>query len=565
MGSDRDSPIILAVDDDLASLDVLSRELHKRYGADYTVVLEQLPASALDDLRAWRTEGRAVALVLADQWVPGIDGADLLGEARLIHPRAKRVMLVSWGDPSSPAMLLHSCAVGQIEYFIPKPWPTAPDEEFHGMVADFLKEWGRLNRPAFQAVKIVGEAWSRRSSELRDLLHRNGIPAGFYQADTPEGRNLLRDAGADGSRLPVAIVFGGKVLADPDQRELSIALGARTAPEQAEYDVAIIGSGPAGLAAAVYGSSEGLDTVVVESQALGGQAAYSTMIRNYLGFPKGISGGELAVRAYQQAWALGATFLFANEARSIRSGDDVHTVVLGDGNEIQARAVVIATGVSYRRLGIPGLERLVGAGVFYVSVSSEAFAMAGEDVFVAGAGNSAAQAALHLAKYARRVTVVSRHASLAETMSAYLITLIEAVPTIEVMLDSEVVDGGGDQRLREIVVEHRRTGERRTYPTGALFVLIGATPHTSWLPETIARDERGYLLTGEDAVRAIGAPRWPLARPPAALETSLPGVFAVADVRHGSTKRVASAVDDGALVVNSVYQLMNERRLQSAA
>ncbi len=569
MGSNGDTPVILAVDDELASLDVLTRELRKRYAADYAVVSEQLPARALEELRTWQAEGRDVALVLADQWMPGMDGADLLGEARLIHPHAKRVMLVSWGDPSSPAMLLHSCAVGQIEYFIPKPWPTGPDEEFHSMVADFLKEWGRLNRPAFEAVKIVGEPWSPRSSELRDLLHRNGIPAGFYRADTPEGQTLLRDAGVDGSRLPIAIVFGGRVLVDPSQRELSIALGARTVPDQDKYDLAIIGAGPAGLAAAVYGSSEGLDTVVVESQALGGQAAYSTMIRNYLGFPKGISGDELAVRAYQQAWALGATFLFANEAKGIRSDGGRHTLILKDGSEIHAPAVIVATGVSYRRLGIPRLERLVGAGVFYVSVSSEAFAMTGEDVFVAGAGNSAAQAALHLAKYAHRVTITSRHDALRETMSAYLVTLIEAVPNIDVMLDSEVVDGDGDQRLREIVVENSRTGERRTHPTGALFVLIGATPHTSWLPETIARDERGYVLTGEDVVSGVvsgdGTARWPLERPPLALETSLPGVFAVADVRYGSTKRVASAVGDGALVVNSIYELMRVRRFQPAA
>ena len=500
MASAGDTPIILAVDDELAGLDVLSRELRKRYGADYTVVAEQLPAKALDDLRAWRAQGRAVALVLADQWMPGMGGPDLLGEARLLHPQAKRVLLVAWGDPSSPATLVHSCAVGQIEYFIPKPWPTAPDEEFHGMVADFLKEWGRLNRPAFQAVKIVGEAWSPRSSALRDLLHRNGIPTGFYRAESPEGQVLLRDAGVDGSRLPVAIVFGGKVLVDPSPRALSAALGARTAPDQDRYDLAIIGAGPAGLAAAVYGSSEGLDTVVVESEALGGQAAYSTLIRNYLGFPKGISGDELTLRAYQQAWALGASFLFANAATAIHSAHGGHTLVLSDGSEIHAPAVVVATGVSYRRLGIPRLERLVGAGVFYVSVSSEAFAMAGEDVFVAGAGNSAAQAALHLAKYARRVSMVTRRAALGDTMSAYLVTMVEAAANIDVLTDSEVVDGDGDQRLREIVVEDRRTGRRRTYPTGALFVLIGATPHTAWLPETIARDERGFVFTGQDVV-----------------------------------------------------------------
>jgi thioredoxin reductase (NADPH) len=556
MSDDTDKrPIILAVDDELAGLDVLARELRKRYSSDYTVVTEQLPAKALDDLARWQAEGRDVALVLVDQWMPGMYGADLLGEARLIHPHAKRVMLVSWGDPSSPETLLHSCAVGQIEYFIPKPWPSGPDEEFHSLVADFLREWSRLNRPAFQAVKIVGDEWTPRSFELRDLLHRNGIPAGFYPVGSPDAEVLLRNAGVDASRLPVVVVFGGRVLVDPSERELSIALGTRTAPEHDAYDLAIVGAGPAGLAAAVYGSSEGLDTVVVEREALGGQAAHSTMIRNYLGFPRGISGDELAVRAYQQAWQFGSTFLFANAVEGITRDGDTYTLALSDGNVLHVPAVIVASGVSYRRLGIPELERLVGAGVFYVSVSNEAFALAGEHVFVAGAGNSAGQAALHLAKYARRVTIVSRHSSLAETMSAYLVTEIEALDGIDVMLDSEVVGGDGDQRLREVEIADRRTDERRSHPAAALFVLIGGTPHTEWLPETVARDRRGYLLTGDDIAADGAGDAWPLERPPLPLETSLPGVLAAGDIRHGSSKRVASAVGDGALAVASAHQV----------
>jgi len=554
MTSQEKKPIILAVDDELSALDVLARELRKRYAADYSVVTEQLPDKALDDLARWQSDGSDVALVLADQWMPGMYGAELLGQARLMHPHAKRVMLVSWGDPSSPETLLHSCAVGLIEYFIAKPWPEGPDEDFHSMVAEFLREWARVNRPAFEAVKIVGEEWSPRSFELRDLLHRNGIPNGFYAVGSPGAEQVLRDAGVDPERLPVVVVFGGRVLIDPTERELSIALGTRTVPEHDTYDLAIVGAGPAGLAAAVYGSSEGLDTVVVEGDALGGQAAHSTMIRNYLGFPRGISGDELAVRAYQQAWQFGTTFLFANSAVGIVSDKDgSHTLSLADGHVLRAPAVLVAGGVSYRRLGIPGLERLVGAGVFYVSVSNEAFALTGEHVFVAGAGNSAGQAALHLAKYADRVTIVSRHADLAETMSTYLITEIDAVDRIDVFLGSEVVDGSGDQRLREIVIEERSTGERRTHAAGALFVLIGADPHTDWLPPVVARDERGYLLTGDDL---SGRERWPLERAPLPLETSLPGVLAAGDIRHGSMKRVASAVGDGALAVTSAHQIV---------
>lgn len=564
MVSMLDKPVIFVVDDELASLDVLTRELRKRYAGDYDVVAERLPEQAVGRLQAWRDEGRPVALVLADQRMPGLDGPDLLGRARLIHPHAKRILLVAWGDPSSPETLLHSCAVGQIEYFIAKPWPTGPDEEFHSMVAEFLREWGRVQRPAFQAVKIVDRERSRRAFELMDVLSRNGIPAGFYPVDSPEGQAVLRDAGTDASRLPVAVVFGGRVLADPSDRDLSRALGTRTAPEHDEYDLAIVGAGPAGLAAAVYGSSEGLDTVVVEREALGGQAAHSTMIRNYLGFPKGISGAELAVRAYQQAWLFGTTFLFTNAVESIASEGGIHTLTLNDGCAVHAPAVVLAIGVDYRRLGIPDLERFVGAGVFYVSVANEAFALSGEDVHVVGAGNSAGQAALHLAKYARRVTLITRRDSLRETMAAYLVTEIEALAHVDVVTGSTVVDGDGDQRLREIVIEDRRSGRRRTQQTGALFALIGANPQTAWLPPRVARDERGYVLTGDDIESTGHGSAWPLRRRPLPLETTLPGVFAAADVRYGSTKRVASAVGDGARVVASVHELLRERRLRRA-
>lgn len=564
MDRNTDRPIILAVDDELASLDVLAHELRKRYGVDYEVVPEQHSQAALETLRRWKEEGRHVALVLADQWMPGLHGADLLGQTRALHPLAKRVMLVPWGEPSSPETLLHGCAVGQIEYFIPKPWPSRPDEEFHAMVSDFLREWTRLNRPAFEAVKIIGESRSRRCFELLDLLHRNGIPAGFYPVDAEEAQALLREFGLDASRLPVAIVFGGHVLVDPSDRELSLAMGTRSAPLRNRYDLAIVGAGPAGLAAAVYGSSEGLDIVVIEREALGGQAAHSTMIRNYLGFPKGISGDELSVRAYQQAWQFGAAFLLSNAVLAIEGRAPQYRLRLDDGSELTAAAVIVASGMSYRRLGIAALERFVGAGVFYVSVSNEAFGLTGERVFVIGAGNSAGQAALHLAKYAEKVTILTRHGRLEKTMSTYLVTEIDSTPNIDVMVRSELVDGDGDQRLRQVTITDLETGERKVHEAGALFVLIGARPHTGWLPDAILRDQEGYVLTGQDVEDLIcfASPTSSVA--PFAMETSLPGVFAAGDVRHGSTKRVASAVGEGAAAIASVERWLAQRAKTAA-
>jgi thioredoxin reductase (NADPH) len=560
-----EQPVILVVDDDMSSLTITEQELRKRYGQDYRVLARQSAAAALDDLRRLKAGGHPVALVLADQLMPEMPGTEFLGEARLIDPVAKRVMLVSWGDRSSPQAILDGCAVGQIEFFITKPWHSAPDERFHREIADFLYEWARLQRPVYEAVRIVGERWARRSNELRDLLGRNGVAYGFYDADSEEGQTILREAGVDESpRLPVAVIFGGRILEDPSNREVVESLGVRSRPSADECDLLVVGAGPAGLAAAGYGSSEGLSTVVLEREALGGQAGQSTMIHNYLGFPAGISGDELTFRAYEQAWQFGTEFLFANEAMALRCEDGEHVVELSDGSSLRARAVILATGVTYRRLAVPRLEDFRGAGVFYGSVSSEARSLIDMEVFVVGGGNSAGQAALHLAKYARRVTLVTRGQALSDTMSRYLLGMLEGFGKVEVRSRTLIVDGDGDTRLRRLTLEHRDSGQRETVPADALFVMIGADPHTEWLPGEIARDEEGFVLTGPDILGAGLSRPWPLERLPLGLETSLPGVFAAGDVRADSVKRVASAVGEGAVAVRLCQQHLSAVGLRQA-
>jgi thioredoxin reductase (NADPH) len=555
-------PVILLVDDELASLSLTEQELRKRYGGDYRIVARQSPVVALDDLRRFKQNGEPVALVLADQWMPGMNGADFLGQARVADPVPKRVMLVTWGDRGAPKAILDGCAFGQIEFFVTKPWHTAPDERFHRQISDFLYEWSRSNRPVFEAVRLVGERWARRSHELRDLLARNSIAYGFYAADSPEGQEILREAGLTGAdALPVAVVFGGRVLSDPTNRQIAEAIGVRSKPRDDECDLAVIGAGPAGLAAAVYGSSEGLSTVVLEREALGGQAGQSTMIHNYLGFPAGISGEELAGRAYEQAWQFGAQFLFANEAVSLRSEDGRRVVELADGSALRARGVILATGISYRRLQVPRLRELQGAGVFYGSVSAEARSLGGFQVYIVGGGNAAGQAAIHLARFAAQVTIVLRGDEPGDSMSHYLLTRLQGDDKVRVAARTEIVDGDGEGRLMQLTLRRTDTGERWSVPAQALFVMIGADPHTEWLPAAIARDDNGFVLTGADAAPESRSP----ASLPLGLETSMPGVFAAGDVRAGSVQRVASAVGEGAVAVRLAQRRMAAGQLRGAA
>ena len=556
-------PVLLAVDDDPNTLGRIEHELRQRYGSYYRVACEDSPEAGMRTLQDLRAADKDVAVVLADQWMPGMTGVEFLTHARPLYPGAKRALLFERGNRTTREPILQAMALGQIDYYVPKP-ERPPDEEFHRSIAQFLEEWARDYRPASVAVRLVGEPWSARSHELRDVLSRSGIPHAFSSADSKEGQELLARVDKTLARLPVVIVFDRLVLADPDNAEIVDAFelispfGLNTLSDVRDFDLVIIGAGPAGLAAAVYGSSEGLRTVVVERETFGGQAGTSSLIRNYLGFSRGVSGSELAWQAYQQAWLFGASFRLARHTIALHHGSEQLVVSLSDGTEVAGRAAIIATGASYRRLGVPSLEALQGAGVFYGAAVAQAQGMKDQEVYVVGGGNSAGQAARHLSKHAKHVTLLVLGESLAADMSQYLIEEIEATENIQVRLNTQVIDGGGQGRLEHLVLKDRASGLTQTFSAAALFVLIGARPHTGWLPEEVMRDERGYIITGSDLLRGGSPPEgWPLERPPMLLETSVPGVFAAGDVRRGSVKRVASAVGEGSIAIQMVHEYLN--------
>jgi thioredoxin reductase (NADPH) len=561
--SSTSEPVLLAVDDDPNALGRIEHELRQRYGSYYRVACEDSPEVGMQTLRELRAAGEDVAVVLADQWMPGMTGVEFLTHTRQLYPGAKRALLFERGNRTTREPILQGMALGQIDYYVPKP-ERAPDEEFHRCLTQFLDEWAREHRPASVAVQIVGDPWAARSHELRDLLGRSGIPQAFAAADSKEGQELLTRMEKTSAQLPVVVVFDRLALVDPSNAEMADAFemispfGLNTLPDVRNFDLVIIGAGPAGLAAAVYGASEGLRTVVVERETFGGQAGTSSLIRNYLGFSRGVSGSELAWQAYQQAWLFGASFRLARQATALHHRGERLVVSLSDGTEVAGRMVIVTTGVSYRRLGVPSLEALQGAGVLYGAAVTEAQGMKGQEVYVVGGGNSAGQAARHLSKHARHVTLLARSESLASGMSQYLIKELEAAENIQVRVNTQVVNGGGKGRLEHLVLEDRATKCTETVPAAALFVLIGARPHTRWLPEEVMRDERGYVITGNDLLRDGSPPEgWPLERPPMLLETSVPGVFAAGDVRCGSVKRVASAVGEGSIAIQMVHKYLN--------
>jgi thioredoxin reductase (NADPH) len=545
-------PVLLLVSDP-RTRDRVEAELRKRYGADYQVMTTGSVTEALDVLARLRDEQCQVSLVLADQWLPGATGTELLARVRRLHPAAKRVLLIAWGYQESFEPILQAMVLGNLDAYVARPM-TAPDERFHRVITEQLDEWGRSNLPGFEAVRVVGEEWAERSHELRELLGRNGVPFGFYPADGPQARRLLEEAGVTAATLPTVVLFDGRVLTDPSNAEVAQAIGVQTKPGAGRYDVTVIGAGPAGLAAAVYGASEGLSTVILEPEAIGGQAGTSSLIRNYLGFPTGVSGADLAVRAYTQAWNFGAEYVYGSPATGLRPEGSDLVVTVADGSEVRSRAVVVATGMAYRRLGIPALDALTGAGVFYGAAATEAKAMQDSEVYVVGGANSAGQAAVHLARYAARVTVLVRGRSLADSMSEYLVREIESAPNIAVRHRVAVTGGAGQSRLESLTLTDLESGAAETVEAAALFVLIGAEPRTQWLPDGVLRDQSGFVLTGTDLLEgARPNEQWPLRRPPMFLESSLPGVFAVGDVRHGSVKRVASAVGEGSIAISLVH------------
>jgi thioredoxin reductase (NADPH) len=549
-------PVITVVDDEPQGLAALLDVLARRFGGDYRIVSHLSAHAALDDLERIRADGEQVALVIADQWMPEMSGIELLGRAHEIHAEAQRALLVEWGDKSAAPTIIEGCAFGQIENYLHKPW-SPPEVHLYPKVSEFLAAWTRAHGPHMELVRLIGDYPSSRVHEIRHFLERSGIPHGFYVDESEQGERLLQQAGLDGSRLPALILLDGHVLVAPSNTEISDALGASNLEERTA-DLAIVGAGPAGLAAAVYAASEGLSTIVVEREAIGGQAGTSSLIRNYLGFPAGISGGELAQRAYEQAWLFGAKFVFARAVSHLRASGLRRILTLSDGTKITVRAVVVASGAAYRRLDIPQLEQFKGMGVFYTALSfdtpGDAQLMKDKTVVVVGAGNSAGQAVVHLSKNARRVILLVRGDSLETSMSDYLVRDINQRSNVEIRLRTEVVDGNGDTALERIVLLDHARGTRETVLADALFVLIGAQPHTEWLGGTLQRDRKGFIITGGELDRAdVGLS---LERGPLPLETSMPGVFAVGDARQGSVKRVASAVGEGAIVVRNIHQYL---------
>ena len=539
-------PLIVIVDDRPRGLSALVEAIVRRYGADYHVVGRGSANAALDELARARDSGEDVALVIADQWMPEMPGRELLQRAHELVPDAQRALLAGWGDKRASEEILQGCALGQLDNYILKPW-SPPEIHLYPVLGEFLAAWARDHGPRLELLRVISEAPSRRGHELRDLIERSGIPHGTYNAGSEEGRKLIAEAGVDRGRLPAIVLLDGRVLHDPTNAELAELLGP---PEVGgECDVVIVGAGPSGLAAAVNAASEGLRTVVVEGEAVGGQAGASSLIRNFLGFPRGISGSELAQRAYQQAWLFGARYVLARDAIGLRADGRSRIVTLDDGRELAGRVAIIATGAEYRRSGVPRIDRFEGAGVLYVAGADMAIALRGQDVVVTGGGNSAGQAVVHLAKTARRVVHVVRGDALSESMSAYLIAEIGRLRNVELRLQTEVIDADGAHGLEQVTLQ-RRDGSTELVKTHALFVMIGARPHTDWLEGVVARDRSGFLVTGADLGPSASG------RLPLLLETSMPGVFASGDVRSGSTKRLASAVGEAAVAIQVIHQYL---------
>jgi thioredoxin reductase len=553
-------PAIIVVGRDVAASTALDRELSGRYRADYRIVVCGRPAELEQRVRELLDAGTPVALAVGAVGEQDPDGIDVLERMRDIDAAATRVAAVRWGDWQTARRVFDALALGRVNNWVMLPVQT-PDEDFHHSITGFLREWGSRGG-SFEAVHVLDEQWSARSQELRDIFSRNGIPFGFYDVRSEEGQLRLGEIGLAAPQLPVVVLrFTPErtVLVNPSNIEIIDAFGVTTPiPSEGLFDLAVVGAGPAGLAAAVYGSSEGLRTVVVEREAIGGQAGTSSMIRNFPGFSQGVTGSRLAWEAWQQAWLFGTTFLFMRHVERLSKEDSHYRLRLSDGATLVARTVVITTGAAYRRLGVPALEQLQGRGVFYGAATGEAPAMRGRTAVVVGGGNSAGQAAMHLAKWAAQVTIVVRGESLTQSMSDYLIREIEAATNVSVISRMQVVDGAGADHLESLVLEDVKSGRRRILPADAVFVLIGSQPLSEWLEDGIARDDRGFILTGPD-LPPDGRGRGHSDRPPLALETSLRGVFAAGDVRHGSIKRVASAVGEGAGAIPLVHRYLEKQ------
>jgi thioredoxin reductase (NADPH) len=548
--------VLLIAGGDSRDVETTASALDRRFGSDYRVLSAGSAADGLAELRGLARGGEQVALVAADLYLPDGDGVEFLERAAGLHNGVVRILLFDLDEFHTripfrelPA-LQRASALGRIDGWMVKGWVN-PEEWLYPQVQEALSAWSTAHQPGHVVYRMIGLEWDRRSHDLRDALTVNGVPFAFHTKDSDSGRQLIRNHRVDVTRLPALIRHDGTVLQQPSMAEMAVSHGVQIRPTAPVYDLVVLGAGPAGLAAAVYGASEGLDTLVVEARSIGGQAGTSSMIRNYLGFHRGIHGGELAHRAWQQATLLGAEFVFTNRATALTAEGDHHVLTLDDGGQLAGRAVILAAGITYRQLDIAELDRLIGAGVFYGAAGVVAPAVAGEDVFVVGGANSAGQAALHLAKHAAHVTLLIRGASLAAGMSDYLVRQIQATPNVEVRLHTRVVGGRGDTRLESLTLQDDQ-GQQEEVAAAAVFIMIGAKPHTDWLAPVLSLDKKGFVLTGRD----IPGANWVLEREPYPFETSRPGVFAAGDVRHGSVKRVAGAVGEGSVAVGSVHRYL---------
>jgi thioredoxin reductase (NADPH) len=543
-------PIIVAVDDDAEVLQAISHDIRREYGDRFRIVRVDSGDRALDVLRQIKLADEVVALMVADQRMPGISGVDFLDQAQRLFPEAKRTLLTAYADTDAAIKAINDV---HLDYYLMKPWDP-PEDRLYPVLDDLLDDWLAGYRPAFEGIRVIGDRWSAESHDLRDFLARNQIPFKWLDLVTdPSAAEILTLTGPAPYELPVAIFPDGSVLRNPPATAVAEKLGLRRTIEAPLYDLIIIGGGPAGLAAAVYGTSEGLRTAVVERHAAGGQAGMSSRIENYLGFPSGLSGDDLARRAMTQAQRFGTEFLLTHEVKALTAEPGSVGATLVDGSCIRAHSMIIAAGVSYRRIDVPGVTALTGRGIYYGAAISEVSAVRDEEIFIVGGANSAGQAAIYFGKVAKKVTMLVRGKSLSAGMSHYLVERIEASPNIEVRYETAVDEAIGAEHLEALVQRNLATGETERVETKAMFVFIGAVPPTEWLCNSLLCDERGFILTGPD-VLAAGKGTWPLERDPILLETSIPGIFAAGDVRHGSGKRVATAVGEGAMAVMSVWQ-----------
>ena len=550
-------PVLFTVDDDPEVLRAIERDLRSHYSDRYRVMRASSGSAALSTLRELKARNNPVALLLADQRMPLMNGVGFLSEAMEIHPQAKRALLTAYADTTAAIDAINEA---RIHYYLMKPWDP-PEEKLFPAIDDLLLDWSSTFRPLYEGIRVLGTRWSNRSYELREFLARNQVPYQWIDVELaqtdPDVRSLISSLGPEAETLPLILFPDGTRLAEPPLPAVADKVGLRTHALTDFYDLAIVGGGPAGLAAAVYGASEGLRTVMIEREAPGGQAGLSSRIENYLGFPAGLSGSDLARRAVAQARRFGVEILSPQDVVGLRIDGPYRFIKMADGAEISCNALLLAMGVQWRTLDVPGVDRLQGAGVYYGGGTSEAIACRGETVYIIGGANSAGQAAMHFSKFAEKVVMLVRGTSLASTMSHYLVEQIEKTPNIEVWTQTSVVEVQGDTRLTGITVQCEPSGTRKQLPASSLFIFIGAQPRTEWLGNFIERDERGFILSGPDLLRDGKRPAsWTLDRDPGLLETNVPGIFVVGDVRHGSVKRVASGVGEGAVVVQFMHQYL---------